>query len=69
MIELTIYLSASSNITLTTAKEIRREVYYTVSGSERHIEGSVTIPAGQSSAKSTVYQLPTKPTNVYVGNW
>ena len=42
---------------------------YTVSGSERHIEGSVTIPAGQSSAKSTVYQLPTKPTNVYVGNW
>ena len=58
-----------NNITLTTAKEIRREVYYTVSGSERHIEGSVTIPAGQSSAKSTVYQLPTKPTNVYVGNW
>lgn len=43
--------------------------YTTVSGSERHIEGSVTIPAGQSSAKSTVYQLPTKPTNVYVGNW
>ena len=41
-------------------------MYYTVSGSERHIEGSVTIPAGQSSAKSTVYQLPT---NVYVGNW
>ena len=44
-------------------------MYYTVSGSERHIEGSVTIPAGQSSAKSTVYQLPTKPTTVYVGNW
>ena len=44
-------------------------MYYTVSGSERHIEGSVTIPAGQSSAKSTVYQLPTKPTNVYAGNW
>ena len=44
-------------------------MYYTVSGSERHIEGNVTIPAGQSSAKSTVYQLPTKPTNVYVGNW
>ena len=44
-------------------------MYYTVSGSERHIEGRVTIPAGQSSAKSTEYQVRTTPTKVHVGNW